>query len=135
MGELPESLAQCRWPVLEEPYGGALHEAVRYIFEHWQPKGIIASGTIVRGNPSPSSDLDLFVLHRAPERQRVQRFFAGVPAEVFVNPPERVERYFEGERREGRLITTHMLATGFVVYDADPVVEDLRLGRGRRGRD
>jgi predicted nucleotidyltransferase len=92
----------------------------------WQPVGIIAAGTIIRGNPSPSSDLDLYVLHRAPERQRVQRIFGGVPAEIFVNPPERAERYFASERHDGRLITAHMLASGFVVYDADPAVEALR---------
>jgi predicted nucleotidyltransferase len=119
-------MTECRWPVLEEPYSGALHAAVGHVFERWRPIGIVASGTIIRGNPSPSSDLDLFVLHRVPERQRVQRFFGGVPAEIFVNPPERVERSFEGEKREGRLIVAHMLATGFVVYDADPVVEHLR---------
>lgn len=118
--------AQCRWPALEARYRTALQEATRYIFGRWQPVGIIASGTIIRGNPSPSSDLDLYVLHRAPERQRVQRFFGGVPAEIFVNPPARVERSFESDRRDGRLITAHLLATGFVVYDADPVVEQLR---------
>jgi predicted nucleotidyltransferase len=119
-------LAQCRWPALQEPYNTALHEATRYIVERWQLVGIIASGTIIRGNPSPSSDLDLFVLHRAPERQRVQRFFGGVPAEIFVNPPERVERYFEAEKRDGRPKIAHLLATGFVVYGGDPVVEELR---------
>jgi predicted nucleotidyltransferase len=126
MGEVERRLAQCRWPALDAPYSAALREAVRYIFARWQPVGVIAAGTIVRGNPARSSDLDLFVLHRAPERQRVQRFFAGVPAEVFVNPPERVERYFQSEQRDGRLITAHMLSTGFVVYDTDPVIEALR---------
>jgi predicted nucleotidyltransferase len=121
-------LAQCRWPALEERYSAALREATRYIVERWQPVGIIASGTIIRGNPSPSSDLDLFVLHHVPERQRVQRFFGGVPAEIFVNPPERVERYFESGKLDGRPKIAHMLATGFVVYDGDPVVEQLRAG-------
>jgi len=119
-------LAQCRWPVLEKRYSAALREAARYIFARWQPVGIVAAGTIIRGHPSPSSDLDIFVLHRVPERQRVQRFFEGVPAEIFVNPPERIERYFESDQRDGRLITAHMLASGFVVYDADPAVEALR---------
>ena len=117
---------RCGWPDLAAPYATALREAVRYIFGRWRPVGILASGTIIRGNPSPNSDLDLYVLHEAPDRQRVQRFFAGVPAEIFVNPPERVERYFESEKRDGRLMTAHMLATGFVVYQEGPAVERLR---------
>jgi predicted nucleotidyltransferase len=113
-------------PPLAEPYRSALAEALRFIFDRFEPIGVVASGTIVRGNPSPSSDLDLFVLHRQPWRQRLQRFFRSVPAELFVNPPERVERYFEEEAADGRPITAHMLATGAVVYAADPVVEQLR---------
>jgi hypothetical protein len=113
-------------PPLAEPYRGALAEAVAWIRGRFDPIGIVATGTIVRGNPHASSDLDLFVLHRQPWRQRLQRFFAGVPAEIFVNPPERVEEYFASERDEGRPITAHMVATGAVVLAADPVVERLR---------
>jgi predicted nucleotidyltransferase len=113
-------------PPLAEPYRAALAEAVVWIRERFDPIGIVATGTIVRGNPSPSSDLDLWVLHRPPWRQRLQRFFGGVPAEVFVNPPERIEGYFASEREEGRPITAHMVATGALVLAADPVVERLR---------
>jgi len=125
-----DELARCRWPELGEPYATALREAVDYIFGRWRPLGVIAAGTIVRGTPSPNSDLDLYVLHAAPERQRVQRFFRGVPAEMFVNPPERVERYFESDKREGRLIAAHMVATGFVVYQEGLAVERLRTLAG-----
>jgi hypothetical protein len=113
-------------PPLAEPYRSALDAALRFIFDRFEPIGVIASGTIVRGNPSPSSDLDLFVLHRQPWRQRLQRLFGGVPAEIFVNPPERVERYFAEEVADGRPVTAHMLATGAVVYASDPAVERLR---------
>jgi hypothetical protein len=118
--------ARCRWPELAEPFATALREAVAYIFGRWEPIGIVAAGTIIRGNPGPSSDLDLHVLHRRPERQRVQRFFNGVPAELFVNPPGQVARYLDGERHDGRQMTAHMLATGFVVYEDDPALGHLR---------
>ena len=121
-----ETRPECVWPPLAEPYAKALREAVAYILGRWHPLGIVAAGTIIGGSPRPSSDLDLYVIHRAPYRQRVQRFFSGVPAEMFVNPPERIERQFESDRREGRLVAAHILATGFVVHDADPVVERLR---------
>jgi hypothetical protein len=116
-----------RWPPLDEPYLTALIEAVTYASSRFEPIGIVAAGTIIRGNPSPASDLDVFVVHRAPWRQRVQKFFNGVPTELFVNPPEQVERYLESEAREGRPSTAHMLATGFVILEADEVVRDLRL--------
>lgn len=115
-----------QFPPLDEPYRTALREAVDFITARYDPLGIVASGTIVRGSPGPSSDLDLYVIHAAPWRQRVQRRFNGVPAEIFVNPPGQVRRYLESQRREGRPITAHMLATGVVVLDRDPVVEDLR---------
>ena len=116
----------CHWPALDEPYHTALREAVTFILDRFDPLGIIASGTILRGNPGPSSDLDLYVIHAPPQRQRVQRWFNSVPAEIFVNPPGQVERYFEEERREATPITAHMLVTGFVILDRDPVIEVLR---------
>lgn len=88
--------------------------------------GIIASGTILRGNPGPSSDLDIYVIHTQPIRQRVQKYFNGVPAEIFVNPVASILRYFEEEGREGRPITAHMLATGHVILSRDPVVGRIR---------
>ncbi|HNT74288.1 MAG TPA: hypothetical protein PKH77_04615 [Anaerolineae bacterium] len=89
-------------------------------------KGIIVAGSIIRGNPDPSSDLDIYVVNAQPLRQRLQKFFNGVPAEIFVNPPQSVERYFEEEQAARKPLTAHMLATGFVVLDLDPVIGDLQ---------
>lgn len=123
---MDDVLSQCRWPKLPARYDRALREAVQFILARYHPVGIIASGTIIRGRPDATSDLDLYVLHRAPFRRRLQRFFAGVPAEVFVNPPAAVERYLAEERADGRPITAHMLATGFIILDRDPSVGELR---------
>ena len=114
------------WPTLADPYLTALREAVAFILERFDPLGIIAAGSILRGQPGPSSDLDLYVIHGADQRQRLQQWFNGVPAEIFVNPPAMMERYFEDERKAGRPLTAHMLATGFVVLDRDPVIARLR---------
>jgi predicted nucleotidyltransferase len=115
-----------RWPPLAPPFDRALRAAVAFVVERFAPVGVVATGTIVRGNPSPSSDVDLYVVHRDPRRQRLQRRFDGVPFEIFVNPPERVLAYFAEERAEARPVTAHMLATGFVVLATDPVVDQLR---------
>jgi uncharacterized protein (TIGR02246 family) len=116
----------CTWPPLASPYDEALREAVAFILREVDPVGIIATGTIVRGTPHESSDLDMFVIHDAPHRRRIQRFFHGVPTEIFINPATTVRRYFAEEYRDGRPITAHMLATGTVVLNASPVVAELR---------
>ena len=119
-------LGLCRWPELREPYAEALRQAVAFVLEETEPVGIVATGTVIRGEAHPASDIDLYVLHDAPYRRRVQRFFAGVPTEIFINPPQAVRSYFRDEHRTGRRFTAHMLATGFVVLDRGAVVEELR---------
>ena len=119
-------LAQCRWPSLPEPYDSALRAAVAFVLGRFDVLGIVASGTIIRGNPNPASDLDLYVILSQPRRQRIQKFFNSVPAEIFVNSVTAIEGYFDSEHKAARPLTAHMLATGFVILDRDPVVESLR---------
>ena len=119
-------LDRCTWPPLASPHAEALRAAVMFILQEVDAVGIIATGTIVRGTPHESSDLDIFVIHDAPHRRRIQRFFHGVPTEIFINPASAVRRYFVEDCRDARPITAHMLATGTVVLDASPVVAELR---------
>ena len=123
--------SQCAWPSLLEPYATALREATELIFQEVDPVGIVATGTIIRGGAHANSDLDLFVIHLASHRRRIQRFFKGVPAEIFINPPSAVRSYFGEEDRDGRRLTAHMLATGTVIFSTDPVVDELRAEAAR----
>jgi predicted nucleotidyltransferase len=116
----------CTWPSLPEPFASALRLAVEFIFRELDPVGIVATGTIIRGTAHANSDLDLYVIHVAPHRRRIQRFFNGVPTEIFVNPPAAVRVYFGEEDRDGRRLTAHMLATGVVIFRAGAVVDELR---------
>lgn len=125
MPEATRLKQQCRFPDLADPYQTALREAVFYLIDRFHITGLIASGTIIRGNPSPGSDLDLFCVYEGDTRQRIQRFFNGVPCEMFVNPPRRVYQYFEDENRTGRQITAHMFSTGVVILNVDGVLDDL----------
>lgn len=61
----------------------------------------------------------------------MQRSFGRAPAEIFVNPPDRVGPYFENDKRDGRLMAAHMVATGFAVYqEGSPRrLSPLRLAR------
>jgi predicted nucleotidyltransferase len=123
----PELLKQCVWPQLPAPYNQALHEAVQFILSHVEDiRGILVSGTILRGNPSPSSDLDIYVIREKPQRQRMQHWFNGVPAEIFINPLSKVYDYFEEERKGARPITAHMLHTGFVILALDSCIGELQ---------
>jgi len=126
MADPPDPMHRFRWPELGEPYDTALRQTVAFVLGRTSPLGIIAAGSIVRGVPDPGSDLDIYVIHADPHRFRAQRWFSGVPAEVFVNPPASVRGYMAEERRSGRPCTAHMLATGFVVLHCDPVIAELR---------
>ena len=123
---MADYVSQCAWPNLPEPFSIALREAVDHIFSEFKPIGIVATGTIVRGAPQANSDLDLYVVHLAGHRRRVQRFFAGVATEIFVNPPSAVRAYFRDEDRDGRRLTAHMLATGVVVFREGNIIDQLR---------
>jgi predicted nucleotidyltransferase len=113
-------------PRLGAPYDEALHFAVSDLLTHYSPIAIVAAGSILRGQGGPTSDIDLYVLHHAPFRQRLQRRYNGVPFEIFINPPQQVRRYFEEEHAAARPITAHILTTGAVVLDCDPIVRTLR---------
>jgi predicted nucleotidyltransferase len=121
-----DKLAQCKWPVLGERHTQALKEAVAFVFSETSPKAIVATGTIVRGRSAPSSDLDVYVVNEGDFRRRVQRFFNGVPTEIFINPPQMIRDYFREEYADGEPITAHMLATGTVVYAEGTIIDTLR---------
>ena len=124
---LPALIQQCKWPDLPDPYDQALQLAVQFILGYVPDvRAILVSGTILRGNPSPSSDLDIYVLRKKSERQRVQRWFNGVPAEIFINPVKKVFDYLEEERKRARPCTAHMLHTGFTILSLDESLEELQ---------
>ncbi len=114
-------------PILPEPYATALDDAVAYIHERYRPLGIIVSGTIIRGTPHASSDFDLMVIHDQTWRQRTQRFFNGVPAEMFVNPGFQMRRVIAAEPSNGRPVMSHLIGTGEIVHDTDGVMVSLQV--------
>ncbi len=126
MNNQNDLLAQCRYPEVAEPFLSALKEAVQFILTEFDVLGIIAAGSIIRGTAHATSDWDIYVIHAKPQRQMLQRYFAGVPAQIFLNPPAGIRQYFVSEAAEGVCITAHMFVTGFVVLDRDPFIEAAR---------
>jgi predicted nucleotidyltransferase len=107
------------------PYADAADEAERYVRATYKIHGMVISGSIVRGNAGPTSDLDIFIVHAEPWRIREQKWFHGVPTELFVNPPDRIRKYFESEHEDGKPSTAHMFATGEVLAGADDIVAEI----------
>jgi predicted nucleotidyltransferase len=104
----------------------ALNEALAWVSLHFKPVGIIVTGSIVRGNPDLNSDFDIFVIHEASYRQRVQKYFNGVPCEIFINNFNHVYSYFEKEFENNRPVSAHMISTGkLIMGDDHPGIKEL----------
>jgi len=104
---------------MNDTYTKALEQALYWITSTYQVVGVVVSGSIIRGNPNSSSDFDIFVIQENSFRQRVQKFFNGVPCEIFVNTLEQIYTYFDAELRNNRPVTAHMLATGQLIKGAE----------------
>jgi predicted nucleotidyltransferase len=104
---------------MEEYHKIALTEAVNWIEENYNPIGIIASGSIIRGNPNKESDFDIYVIHEQPFRQRIQKYFNQIPCEIFVNNIEHTKSNFLTEQKNNRPVTAHMISTGNVIKGSE----------------
>ena len=89
----------------------AFNEALAWVSLNFKPVGIIVTGSIVRGNPDLNSDFDIFVIHEDGYRQRIQKYFNGVPCEIFINNFNHVYGYFEKEFENNRPVSAHMIST------------------------
>jgi hypothetical protein len=110
----------------------ALNYAILFITQTFDVQGIIASGSIIRGGGNAKSDFDIFVIHRGDFRQRVQKYFDGIPCEIFVNTIEWAYMYFEDEKSTNRPVTAHMLASGRIMIGIEDteilkLVEDAKV--------
>ena len=122
---LPMESSRIALPSLSPRYERALRAASEYVFSEFDPFAVVVSGSIVRGNPDPASDFDIIVIHRHSWRRRVQKWFEGIPTEIFVNSPEWIESYLKQESAEGRPVMAHMLATGVLVYSSSPQTDSI----------
>ena len=109
---------------MDEPLShmSALHRSALEASRAWtealpQISGLLATGSLVRGEGHARSDIDLVVLWRRSGRQRFQRFFNGVPVEVFANSRAWLQYSMCVEAKSGRPVMAHMLATGTVLRD------------------
>lgn len=82
-------------------------DPVQAVSEVWRERYadalvIFLAGSVMRGEATPSSDLDIVVLYERLERARREAFVhGGWPVEAFVQDPETLRHYFEEDRRRG----------------------------------
>jgi hypothetical protein len=74
------------------------------------------AGSFMRGQGSPTSDIDLVILHRAlPHAYRESFVFKNIPVETFVHDPETLSWFLEHDRQEGHPALIGMLVEGVVI--------------------
>ncbi|HWS56315.1 MAG TPA: nucleotidyltransferase domain-containing protein [Pyrinomonadaceae bacterium] len=90
---------------------------------------VFLAGSVLRGEATPTSDLDLVVVYESLPRARREAFVhAGWPVEAFVNDPETVNHYFEENRRRGIPGILRMVLDGIEV----PAASDFSARLKRR---
>ncbi|HEX8723283.1 MAG TPA: nucleotidyltransferase domain-containing protein [Pyrinomonadaceae bacterium] len=80
---------------------------------------LFLAGSVMRGEATPTSDLDVVVVYeRLPNARREAFVYAGWPVETFVHDAETLERFFEDDRRRGLPALMSMVAEGVEVPGA-----------------
>ena len=82
-------------------------EAARRIWRerYAEARVLFLAGSVLRGEATPASDLDLVVVYeQLPHAYREAFVYEGWPVESFVNDPETVGHYFESDRRRGMVL-------------------------------
>src|SRR5215213_1632053 len=109
-------------------------EAARGIFkERYEGARVVfLGGSVMRGEATPTSDLDIVVVYeRLPNAYREAFVYGGWPVEAFVHDAETLERFFESDRRRGLPALMSMVWEGLEVPGASEFSERLK----RRARE
>ena len=96
-------------------------EAARRIWRerYAEARVLFLAGSVLRGEATPASDLDLVVVYeRLPHAYREAFVYEGWPVESFVNDPETVGHYFESDRRCGLPSLMRMVIEGVEIPEA-----------------
>jgi predicted nucleotidyltransferase len=96
-------------------------EAVRGIFrERYEGARVLfLGGSVMRGEATPTSDLDIVVVYeRLPNAYREAFVYGGWPVEAFVHDAGTLEEFFESDRRRGVPALMSMVWEGVEVPEA-----------------
>ena len=105
------------------PVAKTLPQAIKRIVADLKPEKIILFGSYANGNPTPDSDVDLFVvietngrnkeMYRAVSRVLYPRQF---PVDIIIKTPKEVEEALKGGKDNGFFIR-EIVKKGKVLYD------------------
>lgn len=85
------------------------------------------AGSVMRGAGTPSSDIDLVVLHSAlPHARRESQIFQGVPFEAFVHDEGTIRWFLEIDVKAGLPVLIRMVVEGVVVGPRPQMAETIR---------
>jgi hypothetical protein len=85
------------------------------------------AGSLMRGQGSPTSDIDLVVLHPSlPHAYRESFLFNDFPVEAFVHDPETLSWFLEHDRKDGHPALIGMLVEGVLIGPRQQTATDLK---------
>lgn len=88
---------------------------------------VFLAGSVMRGEATPTSDLDIVVVFEELEDAYRESFtFAGWPVETFVNDLESLRHFYEFERKRGVPLLMRMMIEGLAVPEASEFSEGLK---------
>jgi hypothetical protein len=96
-------------------------EAARGIFgeRYAGARVLFLGGSVVRGDATPTSDLDIVVVYeQLPNAYREAFVYGGWPVEAFVHDVATLERFFERDRRSGLPALMSMVSEGVEIPGA-----------------
>jgi predicted nucleotidyltransferase len=88
---------------------------------------IFLAGSVMRGDATPASDLDIVVVFdELPNAYREAFVFGGWPVEAFVHDPSTLREFFERGRKEGRPSLINMVLEGLEVPESVELSSELK---------
>ena len=86
------------------------------------------AGSLMRGEGSTTSDIDLVVLHASlPQAWRESFLFSKIPVEAFVHDPETLSWFLDHDREDGHPALIGMLIEGVVIGPRPEIVHDFKV--------
>ena len=104
-----------------QPVAKTLPRAIKRIASELKPEKIILFGSYAYGNPTPDSDVDLFIIIKGDKRQNLLSaslllYPREFPVDIIVKTPEEVEMDLKGGK-DNSFFTRELIKKGIVLYD------------------
>lgn len=106
----------------------AMTTAAAFIVVHYPDcRAAFLAGSVMRGDHTPTSDLDIVIVAGRPEAPfRESLYFGGWPVEAFVHTPESIRRYFARDVARRRPSLAMMCTEGAILRNLDGLAAQIR---------